>query len=209
MCSELCSALDAPRRKIDRHNATSGGASDLDRQHPYKPGTDHRDSFAYMEVGLSKALQCNSANSCYGCCKCGDLQGDVYREIPWNKVDLGMVGIASTATSDTITGTELLHSIPNRNHFACAAISKSRQCIQLCMHLVVRGLQSVLARVLEDLFDEIGTRFRFGKERLRTQRERGALRAGADCGIFGPHQEPTGAEFRCRNIVRGHLPCFP
>ena len=64
MCSELCSALDAPRRKIDRHNATSGRASDLDRQHPYKPGTDHRDRFAYMEVGLSKALQCDSANSC-------------------------------------------------------------------------------------------------------------------------------------------------
>src|SRR5437867_2720318 len=136
MCAELHRSLDALGRKIDRHYAASGGASDLDRQHSYEPGTDHCDSFANPDVGLPKALQRDGTDRSQRRRSRGHLRGDVYREIARNKVDLGMVGVAATAASDAITRAELVHAVPHRNYFACAAISESRQCIQLCVHLL-------------------------------------------------------------------------
>ena len=102
------------------------------------------------------------------------------REIARDKVDLGVVGVGAATASDAIARTELGGIVADRHDFAGATVSEGRQRIELAVHFFVRGFQSVLARVLDHLLDEIGARFGFGEERLRTQLERSALRAGAD-----------------------------
>jgi hypothetical protein len=62
MCTKIRCSLDTLGRKIDRHNAASGGAEDLDRQHPYEPGTDHRNRFPNTDLGLPNALHRDGAN---------------------------------------------------------------------------------------------------------------------------------------------------
>ncbi len=78
-----------------------------------------------------------------------------------------MVGVGATAAGDAVTHAEFMYAISNGNYFASAAVSQSRQGIQLCVHLLVGGFHSILSCVLDNLLDEIGTCFRLGEERLR------------------------------------------
>jgi hypothetical protein len=96
------------------------------------------------------------------------MRRDVYSEIAWNKVDLGVVRVSAASASDAITHAKFVDSFRDRNYFACAAVSESRECIQLCVDFLVCGFYTVLASVLHDLLDEIGPRFDFREKRLGT-----------------------------------------
>ncbi len=133
MCAELRRSLDPLGREINRHNAAPGGADDLDRQHPHKPRTNHRDRFADTHIRLPTALQRDRTNGSQTGRNRRHLRRNAYREISRNKVDLSMIGVPAAGASDAITHSELVHAVPHRNYFACAAISECHECIQICV----------------------------------------------------------------------------
>ncbi len=128
------------------------------------------------------------------------------REIAGNKVDLRMVGVAAAGARDAISRMELLGSFPHGNDLAGAAVSKIGQRIELGADLLVRGSHTILPRVGDHLFDQIGTCFRFGEERLGTQLQRGALGARADRRIFGAYQHAARAQLRWGNFGSEYFP---
>src|SRR5262245_58000447 len=115
MCAKLPSPLDALGRKINRYNTASAGAGDLDGQNSHQPSSYYAYRFAYTQISLANTLQRDGSNRSQGSRQRGYLRRNMHCEIARNKVHLGMVGIPSATAGDTITWTELVHTIPDGN----------------------------------------------------------------------------------------------